>query len=157
MGMCCPGLTGYATTQPDCYPSPSPGFSTRVLGSSTFSIQPDKDLATSTQGSQSGLPTRLLLSPRAARLLGTNRLWAAALQQQWVWPWLLPVEWPESCLYPDAQHPSHFRNRSGFLQMNPLGSAVDLGRNFRSGVTSFRILVPTPGGLSPLEETHTRA
>lgn len=41
--------------------------------------------------------------------------------------------------------------------MNPLGSMVHLGQNFRSGVTSFRIPVPVPGGLSLLEKTHTRA
>lgn len=75
MGMCCLSLTGYAATRPDCFPSPSPGFSTRVLlGPSMFSVQPDKDLATSSQGSQSGLPTRLLLSPHAGRLLNSPSL-----------------------------------------------------------------------------------
>lgn len=79
------------------------------------------------------------------------------LGQLFVWPWLLPLEWPESCFYPNSPHLSpHFRNRSSFLQMNPLGSTVNLGWNFRSGVTSFRILIPTPGGLSLLEKTHTR-
>lgn len=85
-------------------------------------------------------------------VLGQLFIW-----QQWVCPWLFPLKWPESCLYPNSQHLSpHFRKRSCFLQMNPLGSTVNLGRNFRSGVTSFRIPVPTPGGLSLLEKTRTR-
>lgn len=112
MGMCYLSLTGYAATLPDRFPSPlqgsPPGFFW-VSPRSAYNL--DKDFATSSQGSQSGLPTRLLLSPHARRLLGTV-LGQLFTWKQWVWPWLLPLVWPESCLYPNSQHLfPHFRYR----------------------------------------------